>query len=72
VTYISRDPFAREELHRERVHVADGRTCDFCGNVKVGKTGRKALYRYSTHTDGGRIHEHRGLFCGKSCHDDIN
>ena len=60
---ISRDPFAREETRRTIVRtVLD--TCAWCGQSYRGR-----LYRYSTHTDGGRRYDHRGLFCSKSCHD---
>ena len=63
MTMINRDPFAREELHRDAVATAD--TCRWCGGTRRG--GK--LFAYATETDGGRRYEHRGLFCGKSCHD---
>lgn len=78
MTYISRDPFAREELHR--VIVERYGNCDWCGNVRYRKgkpiladsmfPGKLArLFVYITETDGGSRHEHRGQFCSKSCHD---
>jgi hypothetical protein len=66
---IPRDPFAREELHRERVYLSSGYTCVWCGNVHETNAGKRYLFAYHTETDGGRRFEHRGLFCSKSCHD---
>jgi hypothetical protein len=63
--YISRDPFARTELHRETIPAYGNRSCDWCGNLnRAGK-----LFTYRTESDGGRKSEHRGAFCSKSCHD---
>lgn len=61
---INRDPFAREELHRETVD-SMGVTCSWCGSVRKDNK----LYVYYTETDGGRRHTHNGSFCCKSCHD---
>lgn len=66
-TLISRDSFARQELHRERENFPGDNTCSFCGQVKVTLKGRPYLYRYYTETDSGRKHELRGLFCSVSC-----
>ncbi|UGY23786.1 MULTISPECIES: hypothetical protein [Bradyrhizobium] len=65
---IARDSFARQDLCREVV--ATSQDCDWCGGFRY-RSGRKlqALFRYSTETDGGRTHDHRGLFCSKGCHD---
>jgi hypothetical protein len=65
---ISRDPFARQELHREVM--ATSRSCDNCGGFRW-RGGRKlqSLFAYFTESDGGRRFEHRGLFCSKPCHD---
>lgn len=65
--FVSRDPFARTTLYRLRVY--GGRRCDWCGQAKRPPSGRPYLYQYSTESDGGRSHVHRGLFCDKSCHD---
>ena len=71
MTIISRDPFARQELHREVVNPEVTQfspcapTCSWCGQTR--KNG--SLFAYSTETDGGRTFTHRGLFCSKSCHD---
>ena len=66
---ISRDPFAREEIHRSKPLSARDcgfeTTCVWCG----GLSASKKLFRYWTETDGGTKHVHKGLFCSKSCHD---
>ena len=64
---ISRDPFARQELHRVVVPVIS-RGCDWCGGVSKAK-GAFRLFRYDVQTDGGRTYEGSKLFCCKSCHD---
>ncbi len=74
---ISRDPFARQELHRRSVSCGaqpldkawKGITCEWCGSIRATKRGTRYLYKYSTETDGGRKFDHRGLFCCKQCHD---
>lgn len=68
---ISRDPFARTTLLRERIYV-HSETCVWCGHQKViAHSSQRYLFRYSTKKDG--IHTqpqpHSGLFCSKSCHD---
>lgn len=69
MTYISRDPFTRQELHREVVPVVS-QACDWCGNVRHRKKGDVYyLYQYRTEPDAGRPATHRGLFCSKPCHD---
>ena len=60
---ISRDPFARQELHRATLKTT--KTCDWCGSTR--KHG--ILYRYDIHTDGGTKYEGSRLFCCKGCHD---
>lgn len=69
MAYISRDPFARRELHRMSVEVGY-KTCDWCGQLRYrsGKVSSK-LFVYKTECDSGRVLEHKGLFCSKSCHD---
>lgn len=66
-THVSRDPFARETLYRDNVPTHG--ECSWCGQVRRTPKGKPYLYQYSTVTDGGRTHVHRGLFCSKSCHD---
>lgn len=68
MTLVSRDPFARTEVHRRLEVGHDG--CSNCGGYRSWK-GIKTwnLFRYSTETDGGRRMDHSGLFCSKSCHD---
>lgn len=63
MAFINRDPFARQELHRETVETTE--TCLWCGQTRRG--GK--LFQYSTEDDGGRTHIHPGLFCSKTCHD---
>jgi hypothetical protein len=67
MTYVSRDPFARQELHKEFIH---GAACAFCGQ-KNRKRSRKSTvegsYRYEVQSDGGRSYPDRETFCGKSC-----
>ena len=64
MAYISRDPFARQELHRETVepgYVVKG--CAWCGGLNAhGK-----LYRYRIETDGGRSHSDDRVFCSVGC-----
>jgi hypothetical protein len=62
MTYISRDPFARTELHRE-TEAGDSSGCAWCGNRNAyGK-----LYRYRTEHDGGRTAVADKLFCSIGC-----
>ena len=64
---ISRDPFARTELHRE---VTDNMSdCDNCGQQRTKSTKVLGLFQYRTESDGGRVNVHKGLFCSKGCHD---
>lgn len=63
MTYISRNPFARTETHRELVETKNG--CSYCGSTR--KSGK--LFQYRTEHDGGRKETHRGLFCSIACHD---
>lgn len=65
---ISRDPFARTELHRFIWAVRSDQTCDNCGRT-YGPVINPFLFRYATETDGGSRHWHKGLFCSKPCHD---
>jgi hypothetical protein len=68
-TLISRDPFARTELHRfNSRHLGQGLTCDWCGSKGRQLKFDWLLYRYTTETDGGSM-VHDGVFCCKSCHD---
>lgn len=59
---ISRDPFARTELHSYVIQPKGGTVCS-CQNC--GQTGR--LYQYVTETDDGRKHYHPRLFCSVGC-----
>lgn len=33
MSYVSRDPYARDELHRTEIKPVPGRTCDWCGQL---------------------------------------
>jgi hypothetical protein len=70
MTYVSRDPFARSELHKQIATVGHG-SCDWCGQVRMSKHKAPVpqLYTFLTESDGGTTSRHRGLFCSKSCHD---
>jgi hypothetical protein len=65
---VKRNPFAREELHRERVYVQNSlTTCAWCGQVKKTPSRRPYLFQYRAESDGGRTSNIRGLFCSESC-----
>ena len=67
---ISHDGMARTELHRETVRVDERDGCYSCSCLN-GKPGKRRLYRYGTQAEGinTRVNWHKGLFCGKPCHD---
>lgn len=69
---VSRDPFARVELHRESVSLRDATWeglsgaspgCAWCGGVN----GHGALYRYGVESDGGRVSRDDRAFCSREC-----
>ena len=62
MTYISRDPFARTELHRIEL-TPYFRKCDWCG----GKNARGNLFAYRVESDGGRKEYVKGEFCCVGC-----
>ena len=66
MAYVSRDPYAREELHRQR---EAGAECAWCDAVdRDSPNGRRAkVYRYRVETEGGRTFEDRKTFCSLSC-----
>lgn len=73
-TLISRDPFARTELHRAHVYKSDYYNnggiflnCRWCGNVKTTPKGRGFLFQYSQESDGGSKSNIPGLFCSIDC-----
>jgi hypothetical protein len=66
---MTRDPFAREEVHRTRQYypgylVPD---CSWCGGHKNTPSGRPFIYRYWYETDGGSHWEIAGNFCSQDC-----
>lgn len=64
---ISRDPFSRQELHREVEETRAG--CTWCGQQRKSK---KALFRYYTETDSGHIYYFAGMFCSIGCFRDYH
>ena len=62
MAFISRDEYAREELHRETIKT--DKTCDWCGQNK-----KLQLFRYYIEPDALRYQRHDipGLFCSISC-----
>lgn len=67
MTFISRAPFARREVHRETVPGSHPNGCDWCSQTR----SNGSLFQYRTEGDANpsRPGKHRGLFCCKSCHD---
>lgn len=65
---VSRDTFARTELHRERTYLNSGYTCMWCGQTKTTPKGRCYLFSYRVESDGGRKDAIRGLYCSNHCH----
>jgi hypothetical protein len=64
-TQIYHDGFARFTIQREVVKTNDG--CHNCG-----QNYRSRLFRYGNEPDDwgrSRLSWHKGLFCGKECHD---
>lgn len=75
-TLVNRDPFAREELHRERVHngavrqgyLATKFECAWCGRTSCSPLARVPyLFRYTVETDSGRKYPDNKLFCCLPC-----
>jgi hypothetical protein len=69
---VSRDPFAREEIHKESVTVGiEYKNCAWCGCYHTPKPGRKKrLWRFRLETDGGRVSIIDKLFCSIGCYRD--
>jgi hypothetical protein len=67
VKQIGRDPFARFDIVRDALQARVGQTCDWCGQVRQGKRGRRLLFRYGHWSDGGRTGWLKGSFCSYSC-----
>lgn len=67
---ISRDPFARNELHKKKVdyrYLSDGtKAPQECYNCD-GQDGKGNVHVFETHSDGGRKYEIKGKFCSVSC-----
>lgn len=67
MAFISRNLFAREELHKEVVYTSC--TCKWCGQIKTTKKGKSFLYQYNIQPDSIRniVNNIEGLFCSISC-----
>lgn len=64
MTLISRDPFARSELHRESIY--DGnKECNWCGSSGVYTMKGKRLFRYYVEQD--RILTRKDYLTGQFC-----
>jgi len=69
MAYISRDPFARQELHRGN-EFSETDVCANCGMQRQAKgTNRAYLYRFRIETDTGHVYHDGSKFCSKSCRD---
>lgn len=65
---VTRDPFAREELHAKRVHDPETE-CAYCGQQRLTPKGKHYLYAFWVERDGlsNTISEDSQLFCSRSC-----
>lgn len=61
MVYVSRDPFARTELHKKAVK---GLECKWCG----GTDRRGRVWQYYTEHDGGRVFVDPHFFCSVECY----
>lgn len=70
IVTISRDPFARQEIVRKRVHNATFvKGCYWCGRLRHTPSGDVVMFQYGTQDDAsGRINWHTGYFCSIGCH----
>jgi len=73
---VARNPFARVELHAERVHSPQS-TCTWCGGLRrTVRTGKTWLYRFSIEYDSIGVRkgyfgpEANKLFCSRGCRSD--
>jgi len=64
---VSRNVFARMELHKRRVNVASTCGCKWCGSNTQTKAGKPYLYEFENQSDGGRTYAVSGAFCSVSC-----
>lgn len=61
-TFISRDPFARQDVIRMTIHTQDD--CKLCGQNRHGH-----LFQYGIWPDDKEPDFEREFFCSKPCHD---
>lgn len=69
---VSRDSFARNELHKQQITVRSGlASCKWCGSTRIvrcsGKADRHVLFEFWVESDGGRRYDISGTFCSVSC-----
>lgn len=69
---ISRDPYARTELHRERQYFfSSGHSCDNCGSSALFISNQKGYFLYRYYQEEDRIHSRKdyikGHFCSIAC-----
>jgi hypothetical protein len=67
---VSRDPFARTEVHRETVRVPYERRCDWCGQRRLVHRGQRRvneLFKYRVEYDSGRLSRIPKLFDSIDC-----
>lgn len=65
---VSRDPFARSELHRATI--ATRESCRWCGSHRTKRDGARiapGMFYYFTESDGGRRGASIGPFDSVSC-----
>lgn len=72
MAFISRDPIARTELHRENEY-SETDTCAWCGSQRYSTRAKDPahykhyLYRFHIESDGGHVMYDGKKFCSKSC-----
>ena len=66
MSMVSRDAYARQEIHRRTLHAKElylGDSCDWCGC----RNNHGGLFEYYIETDGGSKYEIQGQFCSVGC-----
>lgn len=68
-TYVSRNPFARQETFK-RIYTRGHGTCRNCGGHGRDH-GQDVTWQFGVANDGGHgiVWDSRGGFCGKRCRD---
>jgi hypothetical protein len=68
---VTRDPFARSELHAARVHNPTS-TCEWCGSTRETPRGTRWLYQYTLEHDDGSSYDYADLYCSRGCFEDYH